>query len=146
MRIDIPPLRERLACVPALIDHFLEAFQGLSMEPQVRELLLAYPWPGNVRELENEIRRLAVLTGAGACIRPGLLSPPILAFAGRASRGPVSGETQPLLPDVWNLEDIEREAIVRAIRRCAGNKTNAAKLLGIPKTTLYHRIEKLGIT
>jgi transcriptional regulator with GAF, ATPase, and Fis domain len=147
VRIEVPPLRERLACLPALIDHFLAPFAGqdLSVEPQVRELLVAYPWPGNVRELQNEIRRLAVLAGPGGVIRPGLLSHAILAFAGRAPRAEPRLETAPLLPDVWRLEDVEREAILRAIRQCGGNKTNAAKLLGIPKTTLYHRLDKLGI-
>lgn len=148
VRIEVPPLRERLACVPALIDHFLAGFaeQKLVIEPQVRELLLTYPWPGNVRELQNEVRRLAVLAGPGGTIRPGLLSASILAHAGQGPRGPSDAEsTEPLLPGLWRLEEVEREAIARALRQCRGNKTSAAKLLGIPKTTLYHRMEKLGL-
>ncbi len=148
VRIEVPPLRERLACIPALIDHFLAAFrdQNLVVEPQVRELLLTYPWPGNVRELQNEVRRLAVLAGQGGTVRPGLLSASILAHAGRGPREANKGAAaEPLLPAMWRLDDVEREAILRALRHCHGNKTSAAKLLGVPKTTLYHRMEKLEI-
>jgi transcriptional regulator with GAF, ATPase, and Fis domain len=149
VRIDVPPLRERLACLPALIDSFFEPFHGedLTVDPQVRELLLVYAWPGNVRELQNEVRRLAVLAGPGGVVRPGLLSPEILAHAGQ---GPESDRRKaapkgPLLPGVWRLEAVEREAIERALQHSGGNKTNAARLLGLPKTTLYHRISKLKL-
>jgi transcriptional regulator with GAF, ATPase, and Fis domain len=148
VRLEVPPLRARLACVPALVDHFFARFasQGVVIEPAVRDLLGAYPWPGNVRELQNEVHRLTVLAGPGGVIRPGMLAPAILAHAGRGPRPAPADEgvPDPVLPDTWRLEDIEREAILRALRRCGGNKTSAAKLLGIPKTTLYHRLEKLN--
>src|SRR5581483_2174247 len=70
VRLEVPPLRERVHDVPALIDHFV-ARTGveLTIDPRARELLLAHPWPGNVRELENEVSRLSVLAGRGGTVR-----------------------------------------------------------------------------
>jgi len=144
VRIEVPPLRERAEDVPALLDRFLTTFgKGeVTIEPQAREILLSYSWPGNVRELENEVQRLCVLVGTGGVVRPGLLSPAILGVMGSRSE-PVSAETSP--GELWRLEDVERAAIERALRRANGNKTVAARLLGLAKTSLYNRMEKLGL-
>ncbi|MCW8139080.1 MAG: sigma 54-interacting transcriptional regulator [Planctomycetota bacterium] len=150
VRLEVPPLRERLEDVPALLDHFLVEHGGgrVRLEPLTREMLLAHPWPGNVRELENEVRRLVVLAGAEGVVRPGLLSP---AVVGRPSpRGsevaeaPGDEEERPIT-GVWRLEDLEREMLLRALRRARGNKTLAARLLGLAKTSLYHRLARHGL-
>ncbi len=152
VRLEVPPLRERLEDLPALLDHFLaQAGQGrLRLEPQARELLLAHGWPGNVRELENEVRRLAILVGPDGVVRPSLLSPTVL---GRLSApaSPAAPHASAPAPDevpivgVWRLEEVEREMLRRALKVARGNKTTAAKLLGLAKTSLYNRLEKAGL-
>jgi transcriptional regulator with GAF, ATPase, and Fis domain len=144
VRIEIPPLRERIEDVPALLDHFLaKEDANVVLEPQTRELLLTHGWPGNVRELANEVSRLAVLAGSGGRIGPGLLSATIL---GRHAK-PVAVEPDGEAPieGVWRLDDLEKEMIERALRRAQGKKILAARLLGIPKTSLYNRLEKHGL-
>jgi len=149
LRIEVPPLRERIEDVPALIDHFLSRLGSkITLEPAARELLLSYPWPGNVRELENELARLAVVVEAGGVVRPSHLSPGILrpAFGVAApSSGGSAPAAEPAIEGVWRLEEIEKEMVQRALRAAGGNKTVAARLLGIPKSSLYHRLEKHGI-
>jgi transcriptional regulator with GAF, ATPase, and Fis domain len=137
-RIELPPLRERVEDLPALVDELLAESPAV-LDPTVREILLGYSWPGNVRELGNELRRLATLA-AGKTVGPALLSRPIVATTKLVATGP----EDPLLPETWELDLIEKEAIERALRHARGNKTVAARLLGIPKTTLYHRLEKHG--
>ena len=144
VRLELPPLRERREDVVALLDHF-SAQHGLVIEPQAREVLLAHDWPGNVRELENEVRRLAIVC-AGEPVRPGQLSPTLLQRRFLASGpGEASGEDDLPLEGVWRLDELERLMILRALRRAQGNKTLAAKLLGIPKSSLYDRLDRHGI-
>jgi transcriptional regulator with PAS, ATPase and Fis domain len=143
MRIELPPLRERVEDLPPLIERFVaRAPRPLRFEPLAREMLLNYSWPGNVRELENEIRRLAVLVADDGVVRPGLLSPAILgrppAPDVQASAGGVDG--------VWRLEELEREMVQRALAVTEGKKAAAARLLGIPKTSLYRKIERYGLS
>ncbi len=152
VRLEVPPLRERLEDVPALLDHFLAGLgKGrLQVEPQARELLLAHAWPGNVRELENEVRRLEALAGPDGVVRPSLLSPALLGRpTAAAPRRPAGGEPvdpdEPVIAGVWRLEDVEREMIRRALTLARGNKTTAAKLLGLAKTSLYNRMQKHGL-
>jgi transcriptional regulator of acetoin/glycerol metabolism len=96
------------------------------------ELLAALgrrPWPGNVRELANELQRLCALAGDGP-LQPGQLSP---ATAGLAADGAP--------PATFDLATIERWAIQRALAAAAGNKAEAARLLGIARRTLYARLQ-----
>ncbi|MBI3725582.1 sigma 54-interacting transcriptional regulator, partial [bacterium] len=124
MRIDVPPLRERVEDLPALLDHCLEkASDGrtIRVEPQARELLLAYSWPGNVRELENEVRRLVVLAEDGV-VRPALLSPHLLGRLGSgpsraAAAAPEEDKDDVPLRGVWRLDELEKEMVLRALRR-----------------------------
>ena len=139
VRVEVPPLRERPEDTSALLAA-LEARHGIAIEPQARELLLAYTWPGNVRELENELQRLAVVVGPRGLVRPSQLSAAIL---GRRSSAPAGGEAP--IEGVWSLRDLEKEMIERALRRADGNRAHAARLLGIPKSSLYDRLEKHGL-
>ena len=138
VRVEVPPLRERPEDTSTLLAA-LEDRHGIAIEPQARELLLGYAWPGNVRELENELQRLAVVVGPRGVVRPSQLSPAIL---GRRS-APAGGEAP--IEGVWNLRDLEKEMIERALRRADGNRAQAARLLGIPKSSLYDRLEKHGL-
>ena len=136
VQIKVPPLRERKSDIPILVNCFLEKFgeahgrvRTISEDAMAR--LMAYDWPGNVRELENAIER-AVALGSGPIVHVGDL--PSNMQYGTAERLP---ERDELLP----LEELERRAILRALREAAGDKLAAAKLLGIGKTTLYRKLK-----
>jgi DNA-binding NtrC family response regulator len=144
--ITLPPLRERVADIPALIEHFRGQqaerlgrvdLQGPSAE--ALELLQAYPWPGNVRELENIVQRAAVDLGSladSAGIRR-LLPPTVETMSGDAPR--------PAIGDDLTLEALERLHIEAVVRRCGGNRTRAAEILGIERKSLYRKARRLGI-
>ncbi len=137
LRLEVPPLRRRPEDVPALLAHFLarEAPRPIELSPAALELLVGYGWPGNVRELENEARRLAAL-GADR-IGTRHLSPEVREGRGLArAEGDYSGKTLP---------DVEREMVAAALRETGGNKARAARRLGIPKTTLYHLLDRYGL-
>jgi DNA-binding NtrC family response regulator len=137
VQIKLPPLRERKSDIPILVNCFLEKFNEshgsvrvISEDAMAR--LIAYDWPGNVRELENAIER-AVALGTGPILHVGDL-PSNLQY-GTGERIPQSDE---LLP----LEELERRAILRALREAGGDKLAAARLLGIGKTTLYRKLKQ----
>jgi DNA-binding NtrC family response regulator len=136
VQLKLPPLRERKSDIPLLVHSFLEKF-GESQPPlrtiseDAMRRLMAYDWPGNVRELENAIER-AVALGSGPILHPADL-PTNLQHA--------SGEAAPDADEVVPLEELERRAIVRALRETGGDKLAAARLLGIGKTTLYRKLK-----
>src|SRR6185369_110549 len=155
--IDLPPLRERREDIGLLASYFLERSaaraqrDGLAFSPEARVLLERYDWPGNVRELENAVEH-AVAVGEGARILPSdlppsLRAPRLLARDASPSR-PVADEVrrgggEPR--DSWSLADVEREHIVRVLRRHHGNSTVAARQLGISRTTLWRKLRAYGI-
>ncbi|MEW6487619.1 MAG: sigma-54 dependent transcriptional regulator [Thermodesulfobacteriota bacterium] len=146
--IHIPPLRERRDDILPLAQHFLDHFsrkfhRPLSeLSPDARRVLQAYPWPGNVREVRNLMERLAI-TCRGPTVEARDLPPEL--------RGPrpsaASGWTLP--PEGCRLEEVEaefaRSLILQALDRAAGNVSQAARLLGLPRGTLRHRLESLGL-
>ncbi|HTG01777.1 MAG TPA: sigma-54 dependent transcriptional regulator [Nitrospirota bacterium] len=136
--ICLPELKERLTDIPLLISHFLERHHGRtavqSISPDALDVLLHYPWPGNVRELVNAIE-YAVVMAKGPQILPDDLPESI---QGRHHDLPLSRETM-------SLRDTERDLIVKTLRDCRGNKHLAAKMLRIPRSTLYSKLQKHGI-
>ena len=137
VQIKLPPLRERKSDIPLLVSSFLEKFadedgsvRTISEDAMAR--LIAYDWPGNVRELENVIER-AVALGSGPILQ--LCDLPTQLQYGTAERIP---QTDEILP----LEELERRAIIRALRESGGDKLAAARLLGIGKTTLYRKLKE----
>jgi len=143
--INIPPLREHREDIPALAALFLQKYAGPSgkkiesISPAALERLTRFHWPGNVRELENVIER-AVALSPGPVIQPG----DILIDEPAAVRGgPASAETG-FLPEGMTLEQWEDEMIREAMRRAAGNKSQAARLLGLSRNALRYRLSKLG--
>jgi len=140
VQIKLPPLRERKSDIPLLVAAFLEKFsQGSAhvrtMSNDAMAQLMAYDWPGNVRELENAIER-AVALSSGPILQVGDL-PSNLQY-GTSERLPERDEVLP-------LEELERRAILRALRESGGDKLAAARLLGIGKTTLYRKLKEHGI-
>ena len=135
VEIQIPPLRERGEDVLLLADHFLKKYahkykkeiQGLTRE--TKQKLMRYQWPGNVRELQHAMER-AVILSQSAWLRPNdfMLTP--------------QPEKKNDLEEVLNLEELELRAIKKALKRCAGNVSEAAELLGITRYALYRKMSK----
>lgn len=150
--IRVPPLRERQEDIPLLAEYFLAKFveenangpRGFSRA--ALEALESYGWPGNVRELRNAVRRAAVLAEGSRCrvedLPPGV-SRSVLADFSRAS-DPIAAGAE------FNAAGLRLDVIVaahlrRVLAHVAGNKTQAAEILGIPRTSLYHKLRKYGI-
>src|SRR5580693_7991014 len=136
VQIKIPPLRERKTDIPILVNSFLEKFSEANgrmrtISEDAIARMMAYDWPGNVRELENAIER-AIALGSGPILHAGDL-PTNLQY-GTGDRLPQNDE---LLP----LDELERRAILRALREAGGDKLAAARMLGIGKTTLYRKLK-----
>ncbi len=139
--IHIPALRERSDDIPALALSILRRrHRGAKLAPEALEILQRYPWPGNVRELENVLERAAILAGAA-----GSTEGECLIRAGHLPRT-LSENARPLVPATllqpgFSIDALEQELIREALARSSGNKTEAAKLLGITRRRLYSRLK-----
>jgi transcriptional regulator with PAS, ATPase and Fis domain len=143
--MEIPPLRERKGDIPELVYKFINEF-SLDHHKKIDDIssdlmtaFLKYDWPGNVRELRNIIERLVVLT-EGPIINKEYL-PPILRDK---LKDQSNKEATGVLLETAT-QDVERSMIIKALQDVRGNKTKAAHLLGIPRSTLYYRMNKLGM-
>jgi DNA-binding NtrC family response regulator len=143
--IYLPPLRERKEDIPLLAEHFLRIYSeknGKSIKrisPEAMEALMNYSWPGNVRELENVIERMVVL-GTGDEITASQL-PERIRNPNIANISTNLGMLE--IPDEGiSLEDVEKMLIAKALAKANGNKSKAAKLLGITRRTLQYRLRK----
>src|SRR5487761_2540045 len=141
--IDIPPLREHKDDIPALANYFLARFARESgkplrgITPPAMQLLIDFHWPGNVRELENILER-GVTLSSGAMLEAAdihLDLPVQRAAAGSA----------PVLPEGVTLEKWEQEIIREALRRAGGNKSQAARALGLSRNALRYRLSQMGV-
>lgn len=136
IEIHIPPLRERGEDILLLAEHFMQIFarkykkspKGFSKE--ARQKLMMYSWPGNVRELQHAIERAVILS------HTPLLKADDFILTPQPEKRMEENES-------LNLHELEQNAIERAIRRCNGNLTQAAELLGISRYALYRKLEKL---
>ena len=149
----VPPLRERREDVPALVESFLRTFapetgkalHGITVK--ALRALIEYAWPGNVRELEHEVRRLVYLCPAGQAIDSTMISPHVLAAA--AGGGAADGGAADAVLDSLDLEKnvgaLERRLIREALEKAAGNRSHAARLLGISRNGLAIKMERLGL-
>ena len=139
-RIRVPPLRERESDIDLLTLHFSHSLAerhgvaSRSFGPDVLALLHAYAWPGNVRELRNVVESL-LLTSNEADVRCDELPDELLASAHGAGDTAVAGPGT-------SLEESERLAIVRAVQNVHGNLAQAARALGISRSTLYRKVER----
>ena len=138
IEIHIPPLRERGEDVLLLADYFLQRFchkykkqiNGLNRE--AKQKLMRYHWPGNVRELQHAIERAVIMSESSMLKADCFMLQP-------------QAEKKSPLGEIFNLEELERKAIERAMKHCAGNQSQAAELLGITRYALYRKIEKWGL-
>jgi len=148
--IRLPPLRERPEDIPGLLAHFAQQAaevlgRPISLTPQALSLLTAYHWPGNVRELRHEVERAAALSPTGRLDRGDFgLTGPGHDVGGRGSdpEAGVGGPTLKLKPQV---ESFERNAIRRALAAAAGNRREAARLLGVSLRTLFYKLRRYGL-
>ena len=150
--INIPPLREHKEDIPYLVDHFLARLARESakpitgLTPAAMRLLMDFHWPGNVRELENIIER-AVALSTGAMLDVGDIRLDV-GLGGAGVVGPGMSATDasgPFLPPGTTLEQYEDEIIKEALRRTNGNKSQAARLLGLSRNAFRYRLSKLGV-
>jgi two-component system response regulator HydG len=134
IEIRVPPLRERIEDVPLLVAHYAALYARRYGKPEprfdaaARQRLQHYHWPGNVRELRHAIERVVIMSDQGLSQLEGIL-PPLPAMD----------------PVTLNLEQLEKQAIQKAITRHQGNLSKAAQSLGLGRTTLYRKMARYGL-
>jgi DNA-binding NtrC family response regulator len=145
--LNIPALRERRQDIPFLANHFVRKLapdagcEVESITDAAMEKLIAYHWPGNVRELENVIERsLVMATGAQLDVADIKLE-----SAPRPRSHAAGAGDPPFLPDGMTLDQYEQEIIKEALRRADGNKSQAARLLGLTRNALRYRLTQMGM-
>jgi nitrogen regulation protein NR(I) len=162
--VELPPLRERVEDIPALVDYFLLRFSMEYAKPmhQVSQVVLdrlrTHPWPGNVRELENCMRRAILLCSSDIITMEHIDIASPHADADEASQAQTSLEMlkaklQHIIPEILRLskegaqaniiEMVEELLIAKALELCGQNQVKAARMLGISRNTLRHRMKKL---
>ena len=141
--IDLPPLRARAEDIALLLKHYLREFAGnngpVRLSREAEQCLQSYTWPGNIRELENFCQRLTLLN-AGQLIQLEQLPPEM--------RGELATPAQQfkLPPSGIDLAQVELDLIEQALEMAAGNRSKAARLLGISRDTLLYRMQKYNLS
>jgi DNA-binding NtrC family response regulator len=143
--IDIPPLRDRKEDIPAVANFFLERYAKdsaktiTSITPEAIKKLMEYHWPGNIRELQNIIERGVALSTSST------LDTADIYLEDPAKRPQAAGASPYTLPTGVTLEQWEDETIREALRHANGNKSQAARALGLSRNALRYRLSKLGV-
>lgn len=147
--IPLPPLRERAADLPILIDHLVDSLSEelktavTSVSAEARTLLMSYAWPGNIRELQNALRRALVLAD-GQVLRAADLPATIRGLDDEAAH---SEERLSLMDAVSRAVDrLERGLISAALAECRGNRSQTAESLGINRKTLFTKMKQYGLS
>jgi DNA-binding NtrC family response regulator len=152
--ITIPPLRDRPEDIPPLARHFAEQYASRAGTPVpaidqgALQKLLSHRWAGNVRELKNAIERAALVSG-GTTILPEHLPPEVARETAPRAVGAPAGEPSDrpfvMLPVGVSMEEAEREMIRSTLQHASGNKTRAARILGISLKTMHNKVKKFGL-
>ncbi len=139
VRLHIPPLRERRADIPLLIEAMLKklGYCGVRVSMEAMELLMAYDWPGNVRELENVLQQTLLLSPFVVIL------PENLPDRFRNKAGTSKGND---LPEMTPLQEAQREQILHTLKETSWNQSKAAEILGIDRKTLRMKIRRYGIS
>jgi two-component system response regulator HydG len=147
----VPPLRDRPDDIPILAAHFLVRFGEQSgrplhgFSPEAMTALVSYSWPGNVRELENAVDRAVALATGSVVEEPDL--PERVLGGGQAAGsppGPGTGAAPLELPDRPPLDEVIRRYVLGVLAEVGGNKSQAARILGVPRRTLYRMIHRFS--
>jgi transcriptional regulator with PAS, ATPase and Fis domain len=147
VNLRLPPLRERQGDIPLLVEFFLSKLSGGSgkdrkeIDPEAMAALEGYSWPGNIRQLENEMQRAHVMSGKESTITRSSLSPTVAQNV--VAPAHLASTAEGKLKDV--LDSVERDMIVSALKRCDGNKSEAARQLGISRSNLIAKAQSFGI-
>ena len=147
-----PPLRDRKGDIPELVKYFLNIFgkkysrPGITVTPEVLAIFERYRWPGNVRELENIIERLVIFS------IDKVIKPEDLELAGvkigeriKSRRSSISNENKIEEKTNLSLEEVEKRHILNVLENTGGNRSEAARILGIDRKTLRKKLQKWGI-
>lgn len=140
VEINLPPLRERIEDIPLLADHFIKSYgnkyrkdiKGLSASAVSK--LEKYPWPGNIRELQHAVERAIIMSDNES------LTPEDFFFLNQRPDSQINVDS-----DTFNLDDVEKNVIQKAVNKYNGNISKAAKELGLTRASLYRRLEKHGL-
>lgn len=139
--IHLPPLRERLEDIPPLVNSFIRRFCARTeknitgLTPEAMESIMAYHWPGNVRELKSALEYAFVIAERGLI---DLHQLPQNVLTRKSVRGP-----EPISPK--GQDSLEKTALIEALRECSGNQSQAARILGVSRVTVWNRMKKYGI-
>jgi two-component system response regulator HydG len=140
VEIKLPPLRDRVSDIPLFVDHFLKSYQKkylkskLQVDQETIRSLQKYHWPGNIRELRHAVERAVILCDDQSLkINDFILQP---------DASPVNTQGK---PQTYNLEELERWAIRKAMTKHAGNISRAAEELGLTRATLYRKMSKYDL-
>ncbi|MDE3197702.1 MAG: sigma-54-dependent Fis family transcriptional regulator [Acidobacteriota bacterium] len=154
IRLTLPPLRERKQDIPLLIERILANLdRRYVLTNEALEALLRYDWPGNIRELKNCLERMTALNSGPLLhfadlptnVVNGVRAPAASVAAAamvRQTAAPAQASGSSIIP----LHELERQAIEHALRETRGDRTHAAHLLGIGRTTLYRKLKEYGIS
>ncbi len=138
--LSIPPLRERIEDIPALVNHFLKKFEApadVSFSPEALDIFKTYTWPGNIREMQNIVERCIILR------KKNKIGKNDLNLIAQENHDSDIDPLNPLIPDQGiALEDITKSYIIKALEKTNQNKSEAARLLKIPRHVLLYRLEK----
>jgi DNA-binding NtrC family response regulator len=140
IEIRIPPLRERREDIPLLVTHYAQYYARkygraeLSVPADTMARLKQYRWPGNVRELKHAVERAVIMSDSGSFPIDNIVLPAVAAAA------PAAAPAATL-----NLDELEKQAIERALAQYQGNLTRAAQALGLGRTTLYRKMARHGL-
>ncbi|MBD8006647.1 sigma 54-interacting transcriptional regulator [Bacillus sp. Sa1BUA2] len=151
INIHVPPLRERSQDIPILLSYYLKEVCNKyhipmkSFNPEAVSALMSYPWKGNIRELINTIEQIVTLVDSQE-IHLVHLPNSIKKMQWNQAEKVINVKSVSLLEKAKNVaEQVEKESIIKALTRAGGNKTKAAELLGIHRTTLYQKLKKHDI-
>ena len=139
VEINLPPLRERQADFSLLVDHFLKVFcqkyggTHKRMSSAALKKLEKYAWPGNVRELQHAIERAVIMSDEKVL------------QAGDFVLAQTDNDDDAVFFESYNLEDVEKTVIRKTLAKYGGNISQAARELGLTRTSLYRRLEKYGL-
>jgi DNA-binding NtrC family response regulator len=143
--VSIPPLRDRREDIPFLAMHFVRSLSkelgsiAKDISPGAMDRLVSHSWPGNVRELENTIERSLVLASGD------VLNPADIRIDAPRNVPAMGSQETPLLPEGETLEHWEQMMIREALRRANGNKSQAARMLGLTRNALRYRLSQMGM-
>jgi DNA-binding NtrC family response regulator len=151
----IPALKNRKEDIPVLAQHFVHQscesnnLSAKTLSQGALRALMSYDWPGNIRQLQNAIEHAVAMSGDATEIRPDLLPEEVIAQV-----GPVATATSVTLPSTPEeginfasmMSQMERELILRYLRKAGGNKRQAARLLSLSRTTLIDKLHRLGVS